>query len=57
MYIDESLVTKINYIENALYRYKSEKKINMAVECYNTSNNSEQNMLQYIDFLFMVRKK
>ena len=57
MYKEESLVTKINYFENILYRYKSEKNINMFVEGYNISNNSEQYMLQYIDFFFMLRKK
>ena len=57
MYKEENLVTKIKYIENVLYRYKSEKNINMVVEGYNLTNNSEQNMLQYIDFLFILRKK
>ena len=57
MFKEESLVTKINYFENVLYRYKSEKNINMFVEGYNISNNSEQYMIQYIDFFFMLRKK
>jgi hypothetical protein len=50
MFKEDSLVTKINYFENVLYRYKSEKNINMFVEGYNISNNSEQYMIQYIDF-------
>ena len=57
MYKEENYVTKINYIENVLYRYKNYKNINLFVEGYNISNNSEQYMLQYIDFFFMLRKK
>ena len=57
LYKEEKYVTKINYIENVLYRYKSDKNFNMVVEGYNISNNSEQYMLQYIDFFFMLRKK
>ena len=50
IYKEENLVVKINYFENVLYRYKSEKNINMIVEGYNISNDSKQYMLQYIDF-------
>ena len=56
-YEEEKLVTKINYIENIIYRYKSNKNINVLIDAKNNSNNnSEQNIIQYIDFIFMLRK-
>ena len=56
-YEDEKLATKINYVENIIYRYKSNKHIKLSIEAKNiSSNNSEQNLIQYIDFIFIIRK-
>ena len=56
-YEEEQLVTKINYIENIIYRYKSNKNTNLQIDTKNNSNNnSEENIIQYIDFIFLLRK-
>ena len=54
----EKLVVKINYSPDVLYRYESNKKINMIVSGINETNNeSHQSFEQYIDFIFTIRNK
>ena len=58
LYLDEPLVTKMSYSPDLLYRYQSNKRINMIVEGMDiTEENGTKSAVQYIDFRFMIRNK
>ena len=57
-FVEESLITKINYIPNTIYRYKSNKITKMNVETTNISeSNTSQNITQYTDFMLIIKDK
>ena len=57
-YQQEEFVTKISYNPDILYRYQSIKRTNMIVSGLNeTSEDSNQSIDQYIDFVFILRNK
>ena len=54
----EDLVIYLSYKPDIIYRYRSNKRINLKIEFENLSDeDSIYSMEQYIDFIFMMRNK
>ena len=58
-YPEEVLITNINYTENLIYKFHSKKIINLKGESRDKldDKNSTQNLVQYMDFFFLIRNK
>ena len=55
--VQEKLVAKINYTPNSVFRYNSSKNISMSVKSKNENENFDKYIMQYIDFLFIIRNE
>ena len=55
--VEEKLVAKINYTPNSVFRYNSGKNISMSVKSKNENENFDKYIMQYIDFLFIIRNE
>ena len=56
-YEKEKLVTTINYSPNTIFKFRSQKIINMTVDAGEEINeNSTKLLTQYIDFFFLIRE-
>ena len=54
----EYLVIYLSYKSDIIYRYRSNKRINLKIEFENLSDeDSIYSMEQYIDLIFMMRNK
>ena len=58
-YPEEVLITNISYTENLIYKFHSKKIINLKGESRDKldDKNSTQNLVQYMDFFFLIRNK
>ena len=56
-YEKEKLVTKINYSPDMIFKFRSQKIINVTVDVGETDNENNTKLLtQYIDFFFLIRE-
>ena len=63
-YQEENLIVKLNYNPNNLLKFRSKKNINLEVNTNesedndsNSNENNKKNMIQYTDFIFIIREK